>query len=295
MVKDMIKVSVIVPVYNVEKYLADCLDCLIQQTLKEIEIIAVNDGSTDGSLRILNEYAKQDKRIKVITQENGGVSAARNKGLQIACGEFVGFVDSDDWVDADFFEKLYGAAQAENADVAAGEMRRCGGSRKNEKIISYKKKIVLKSLKDKYYKLLGGAAYCYICNKIYRRDVLAKSGIVFPVGLVYEDVCWLPRVIGALGKAVAVNGVAYFYRQNMSSITNMTPHSEKMLQDWRAAREVLIKFAGVNNLTVPFSMLRKEYFRILGMPLMAISYGDTGYKVYLCGICVFEKYVRSRI
>ena len=102
-----VKISIIVPVFNVEKYLSECLNSLINQTLKDIEIICVDDGSTDSSPSILEEFRNKDERIKVIRQENSGVSVARNNGLAIAQGEYVGFVDSDDWVDADFFEKLY--------------------------------------------------------------------------------------------------------------------------------------------------------------------------------------------
>lgn len=108
--QDKIKVSVIVPVYNVEKYLRECLNSLVNQTLKEIEIICINDGSEDSSLEILNEYASKDSRFVIINQENSGQSVARNKGLDVAKGEYIGFVDSDDWVDLNFFENLYSEA-----------------------------------------------------------------------------------------------------------------------------------------------------------------------------------------
>lgn len=100
----MTKVSIIVPVYNVEKYLKRCLDSLVNQTLKDIEIICVNDGSTDGSLAILDEYVRNDDRIVVINQENSGQSVARNRGIDVAKGEYIGFVDSDDWVSEDYLK-----------------------------------------------------------------------------------------------------------------------------------------------------------------------------------------------
>ena len=102
-----IKVSIIIPVYNVEKYLQKCLESLVNQTLKEIEIICINDGSTDKSEEILKIFAQKDDRIIVVNKENEGQSVARNVGIKLAKGEFLGFVDSDDWVDLDFFEKLY--------------------------------------------------------------------------------------------------------------------------------------------------------------------------------------------
>lgn len=117
-----IKVSIIVPVYNVEKYIRCCLDSLVNQTMSNIEIICINDGSTDNSLEILEEYAKKDDRIKIINQENKKQGAARNRGIEIAQGEFIGFVDSDDWVDLDYFEKLYTTALEYQSDVAVASV-----------------------------------------------------------------------------------------------------------------------------------------------------------------------------
>ena len=102
----MTKISVIIPVYNSEKFLKKCLDSIINQTLNDIEIICIDDGSTDKSLRILNNFADKDNRITIINQKNSGPSAARNKGIENAKGEYIGFVDSDDWIDLDFYEKL---------------------------------------------------------------------------------------------------------------------------------------------------------------------------------------------
>ena len=116
----MVAVSIIVPVYNTEEYLQKCLDSLTNQTLKNIEIICVNDGSTDNSLKILQDNAIKDDRIKIINQENKKQGAARNAGMQVATGEYIGFVDSDDWVDLDFYEKLYIAAKKHNFDIALG-------------------------------------------------------------------------------------------------------------------------------------------------------------------------------
>lgn len=103
----MAKISIIVPVYNTEKFLEKCLNSLINQTLKDIEIICINDGSTDKSLQILEKFANKDKRIQIINQTNSGLSVARNIGIKKAKGEYIGFVDSDDWVDLNFFEQLY--------------------------------------------------------------------------------------------------------------------------------------------------------------------------------------------
>ena len=117
-----VKVSIIIPVYNTEKYLRKCLDSVCNQTLQDIEIICVNDCSTDDSLEILKEYASNDNRIKIINfTENKGVAIARNTAIEQAKGEYIGFVDSDDYVDLDFYEKLYNAAKSENAELVVGK------------------------------------------------------------------------------------------------------------------------------------------------------------------------------
>ena len=120
------KVSIIIPVYNTEIYLEKCLESIIRQSLKEIEIIITNDGSSDNSLQIIRAFEEFDKRIKVINQEKQGQAAARNRGIEIAKGEYIGFVDSDDWIDFDYYEKLYLTAKKYNSDVALADYIRIG-------------------------------------------------------------------------------------------------------------------------------------------------------------------------
>jgi len=115
---NMPKISVIVPVYNVEKYLAKCIDSILAQTFTDFECILINDGSPDNSPAICDEYAKKDERMKVIHKENGGVSSARNTGLDIAQGEWITFADSDDWVDENYLELMYSNAIKNNCDLS---------------------------------------------------------------------------------------------------------------------------------------------------------------------------------
>ena len=112
------EISVVVPVYNVEKYLKQCLDSILVQTFSNIEIICVNDGSTDNSRKILEEYKKRDFRIKIVDKKNGGLSSARNAGMKVATGEFYSFIDSDDWIDKTMLEKLYENITALNTDIS---------------------------------------------------------------------------------------------------------------------------------------------------------------------------------
>ena len=149
MENDSILVSVIIPAYNVEKYIAKCLDSLINQSLKDIEIIIIDDGSTDKTPFIIKDYANQDKRIKVIAQTNQKQGAARNRGLEAASGEYIGFVDADDWVDLNYFEKLYETAKKYNSDIALATNIRIG-SKKTKKRINIKYEIVSANLKERF-------------------------------------------------------------------------------------------------------------------------------------------------
>ena len=117
----MAKISVVVPVYNVEKYLKECINSIINQTLEDIEIICVNDGSTDSSLEILNDYAKKDSRIIVINKSNSGYGHTMNMGLNAASGEYIGIIESDDFADKNMFEDLYKLAKEYDADIVKGD------------------------------------------------------------------------------------------------------------------------------------------------------------------------------
>ena len=157
----MPKVSVIIPVYNVEKYLSECLDSVVNQTLKDIEIICVNDGSPDGSAEILEEYAQKDNRIKVITQENRGVSEARNSGLKIASGEYIAFLDSDDYIDLKFFEQLYKRGIESNSDVVVCENIYRFSGNKQKLFLKVDKEVETTVLKEKF-ECLYLPEYCYV-------------------------------------------------------------------------------------------------------------------------------------
>ncbi len=293
--KNMVKVSVIVPVYNVEKYLGECLDSLLGQTLQDIEVVAVNDGSTDSCLQVLNEYAAKDERIKIINQTNAGVSAARNRGVEQAVGEFVAFVDSDDWVDLDFYEKLYNAAQEENADIAAGEIFLCSNKGCACEREGNNKRQVIKKLKDKFRVLLGNGIHCQPCNKIYRREKIVQSGISFVEGVVFEDIFWSPQVIRALGDAVVVPGAVYYYRQHLMSIVHTTVYDEKKVQDYAKARASVVRFADYNKLEVAFTARDKVDFKLFGLPLVKIELGDIGFRFYIFGLRCLEMRVRRRM
>lgn len=172
-----IKVSVIIPIYNVERYLNKCITSVLDQTLKDIEIVLVNDGSTDGSYKIIEEYENKYKNIKVINKENGGLSSARNAGLEIAEGKYITFLDSDDYIMNDYLENLYVSAEKNNSDMAV-----CG---------QYKVDRVGNVLSEITYpvEIEGNCVLrkMNIAGKLYRNEYLQRHNIRFGVGKIYED------------------------------------------------------------------------------------------------------------
>jgi len=188
-----IKVSIIVPVYNIENYLRQCLDSIIHQTLKEIEIICINDGSTDNSTLILEEYALNDNRIKIINKENAGLGAARNTGIEHAKGEYIGFVDSDDYVDVAMFEKLYKNAKFFNSDIVMCPMLIVNeGGNELGNLSYYDLKCFDEGFDNcafDYNKtkdfILRIAVNAY--NKIYRSEFINRINAKFPEGSIFED------------------------------------------------------------------------------------------------------------
>lgn len=173
----MILVSVIIPVYNSSKYLVECLDSVTSQTLQEIEIICINDGSTDNSLEIIKEFHKKDSRIKFIHQKNQGVSAARNAGLDLATGKYIGFVDADDSIDDSFYENLYNISNKEECSVVYSNTL---SERVDlEKNMLYEKQILRESLLPLFFRK---DIYNSTCNKLYLHSVLKNNNIRFQVG-----------------------------------------------------------------------------------------------------------------
>ncbi|MBR4711014.1 MAG: glycosyltransferase [Clostridia bacterium] len=211
--------SVIVPVYNVEKYLEQCLDSLVGQTLKDIEIILVNDGSTDHSEEICRRYADRDSRVRLYTKPNGGLSDARNYGLERATADVVGFVDSDDYVDPDMYEQLLRTKAETSAQIAIGCIRRVTDdgmvyiTRTMPGDCVFNRHDAMEELL--YSRRISNS----VCNKVI--DKALFDGIPFPKGRLYEDEFVTYRLFDR-SDTIAVNSkVFYYYRKNPNSITNV--------------------------------------------------------------------------
>lgn len=180
----MAKISVIIPVYNVEKYLRECLDSVVNQTLKDIEIICVNDGSTDNSLEILKEYEKQDSRIKIIDKKNEGAGAARNLGLKSATGDYVIFFDSDDYMDITALEKLYQNITDTNADISICKSYEFYDGDEEKQVTEYAIKNNLLDNKTVFSPQEVSKYIFQFCvgwpwDKLYRREFVQKNGLTF--------------------------------------------------------------------------------------------------------------------
>lgn len=286
----MTKVSVIIPVYNVENYLRDCLNSVVNQTLKDIEIICINDGSTDKSREILQEFADKDSRIKIIDQENKGQAAARNLGIKQAKGEFIGFVDSDDSISPDFYEKLYDNAVKYNANIAVGNIKRCFESGKSEDWIKYKNITLTNKLRKKF-DLCKVPKFHYIWNKIYRRIPFLHSGVTFEEGIYFEDLEFMHKVLCYLDNLVTVPDVFYYYRDNVSSTVNAK--SDKHHNDLHYAIRKSQLFIKTHNIIVNYkyyNWLDKEIYKIFGIPIIIIKKNVFQTKVFLFGfIEIFSK------
>lgn len=175
-------VSVIVPIYNVEQYLSKCIESIINQTLSNIEIILVDDGSTDNSGTIAGFYEKKDSRIKVIHKKNGGQGSARNKGIEIAIGEYIGFVDSDDWVDLDMYEVLYKEAKNSCSDIAICSRKVFDGENQIKTIVKPENNIIENVNENILDYIVNQLLYSHtvvVYNKIYKSNIIKDNKIFF--------------------------------------------------------------------------------------------------------------------
>lgn len=214
----MAKVSVIVPVYNVEDYLAMCLDTIINQTFKDIEIICVNDGSTDDSLNILEHYKNLDSRIKIISKENGGLSSARNAGMEIADGEYILFVDSDDWISSVAVESLYNNAINNNSDVVVFDF--VWKNLFDNKFLILTINNYGNTYENKPFNkdMMGPLAYKEIpvstWSKFYKKEFLLKNDISFFEDMIFEDIPYWASVFVNAERITYLPKPLYFYRKD---------------------------------------------------------------------------------
>ena len=236
--KDLI--SVIVPVYKVEAYLEECINSIINQTYKNLEIILVDDGSPDNSGIICDKYAKKDERIKVIHKENGGLSDARNAGIDVVTGKYITFIDSDDYIENLYIEKLYLAIKNNNTNISQCGFSKVSNSKEILEKIGYDKNYILSGkemLKDLYmYK--NSVENTVVWNKMYLIDLF--KNIRFPKGKIHEDEYITYKILYFQEKVSIIKDYLYNYRQTDNSITHSKFDYKKL--DYLEAVEERVHF-----------------------------------------------------
>lgn len=220
-------VSVIIPVYNVEKYLEYCLQSILAQTYDNLEIILVDDGSTDSSGRMCDSFTALDERIKVIHKVNGGLSSARNIGIKESSGEFITFVDSDDYIRKDYVEKLSRIMIHDNCDIVVGSYEKVYTDI-DFSIIDKNVDIKQYDGREFAYEILSQKLPIYAHGKLYRRELFQK--IEFPEGRLYEDVPTLWKISKLIKRAASIDSKLYYYRQREGSIVNAKFAPQRMDQ-----------------------------------------------------------------
>ncbi|MDQ6423262.1 glycosyltransferase [Paenibacillus sp. LHD-117] len=238
-----VKVSVIVPVYNAEKYLEECIRSLLGQTLQECEFIFVNDGSVDGSRAMIERFQQEDNRIQLINQENQGVSVARNAGIEAARGEYIGFVDADDWVKADMMETLYQVAEYHRCDIVFSDyVGELGG-----RMIAERMEFPTGRLLDRDFirkeilpVYLESDRLNSVCNKLYRHEVISNYQITFPSGIALGEDGWFNmQALSAANSACYVDYAGYHYRDTAGSATRNSNPAQYFARALRVYREPL--------------------------------------------------------
>lgn len=248
-------ISIIVPIYNVGKYLPKCIESILNQTFKNFELILVNDGSTDNSGVVCDDYAKKDTRIKIIHKSNGGVSSARNAGLYVAKGEYIGFVDPDDYIDKNMYEKLYRLCIDNNSDIAICRFNR-EINRKIQNKESTEEIIELNNM-EAMNELFKGNLYRFsLCNKLFSKKCF--NDVLFPEERIHEDLSTTYKLFANSKKAVYINYCGYIYVRRENSILTST-YNEKRLQAFIAWDEII-------------EFIDKNYYEIIEQVIATFTY-----------------------
>ena len=212
------KISVIVPVYNVSNYLNQCIQSILSQSFKDFELIVVDDGSTDDSLEKCERWVCNDNRINLIKQSNQGLSKARNSGIRVAKGDYLVFVDSDDWIEPDMFSNMVHFVETQHADIVVcrGQIVEANGT--ISRYVGYDSFEIMTGVEATKEILKDEKMQSYAWNKIYKRELF--DGIEYPVGRIFEDTATTYKLFYKCNKVVCIPYVGYNYRMNPNSITH---------------------------------------------------------------------------
>lgn len=261
------KVSIIVPVYNVEKYLDRCLTSLVNQTLKEIEIIVVNDGSKDNSQKIIDTFKEKYSILKSFSKENGGLSSARNFGLKHANGEFVMFVDSDDYIKLDACEKLYCDAKKNKLDILMGNYINVKNGLEENEISDMDEKIYNgNEFIKKYYSLKNISLMSWLL--FINNDFIKNNGLIFKEGFFHEDEDFTPRSLLLANRIKFLNFHFYYYVYNSNSITKRKDKTNNIKSIYTICDDLEKEYENIKDpLTKKLLLDRVVFDRLLGFSM----------------------------
>lgn len=261
-------ISVIIPCYNVEKYIDRCMESVLNQTYRNLEIILVDDGSTDGTGEIIKKYAEHDHRIKILHQKNKGAGAARNAGMEIASGSYIGFVDSDDWIAEDMYEYLIGIIKEEDADIAACDFYAVHGRLDKQKPAKKEnmKRMGNKELMLFFFRVNGEKSFHAVWNMLYKRETIDRCR--FLEGKITEDMLFNYRVYCNCEKYVLSNQKKYYYFYNPNGVTRkilgetdlaLLHNWDVIVNDIKSRKPEMQQYARMNRWRADFTLLSKAY------------------------------------
>lgn len=251
----MPKISVLIPAYNVERYLPKCLDSVLSQTFENFEVILIDDGSTDGTGKICDDYAAKDSRIKVYHQDNKGISATRNLCLQYATGEYIQFVDSDDWIEPTMLKTMFDAASDNEAEIVGCNFVQVF-QRKCEKIRTFYE------TKDEFLRAVLSNQWGVLWKLLIKRTVLKRGDILFPENINGgEDYYFVVCALVESGKVLCVDEYFYNYNRINEKSTISTPTKDKILEQISATKlvEGVLECKGLGKIYSSEMLLRKFY------------------------------------
>ena len=246
--------SVIVPVYNTERYLTTCLESILDQIYSNIEVIVVDDGSTDESGKICDEIAKRDSRVTVIHKDNAGLSSARNIGIQVASGKYIAFVDSDDYLRKDTLEKLINTALETNSDIVISNYYLYFHDGNDIKHLKHMPKKKTYSNNEVINLMLLNRIQGHVWNKLFKYSLLNKINFEFEKDRIIEDIFPIFKAVNSASKIVYIDEALYFYRQREESLVNK--RNKKLTEDYHHAAISIIKYIKENKIKVKEESLR---------------------------------------
>lgn len=232
------KISIVMPVYNVSEYLPKAIDSVLKQTFKDFELLLIDDGSKDDSGKICDEYAKKDSRITVFHKENGGLSSARNYGIEHAKAEFIGFIDSDDFISENMYERLYEAITSNSAGMSMCRVLDCYGGvipkfEPSNKVEVYTREEAMKEI------LIAEKASVWAVNKLYKKSLF--DNVRYPVGKITEDGFVILDLLSQCSRVVLVNDAVYYYihRENSITTTKFSAKNYNTIEAWERNYEIV--------------------------------------------------------